>query len=107
MITLILLVFALPTISTLIMIGITFLTKDSQAQKKWWREQILISYDQLVNSYFRGWADETISSRAYRKKDKTLEKIINMIFFWQESHCEQAYENEKQRNQLPPEMRGD
>ena len=33
-------------------------------------EQIPIAIDQLVNTFFGGWADETISSAAWRKRDE-------------------------------------
>ena len=73
-------------------------------------EQIPIAIDQLVNTIFGGWADETISSRAHRMQGKSrkwarLRKLIDAIFFWQKNHCESAYESELQRRHLPPEMR--
>ena len=55
-----------------------------------------------------GWADETISSRAYRrslKGDRYLMDVIDSIFFWSNEHCKYSYEMEKKRNQLPPELR--
>ncbi len=93
--------------------------------------QLLISIDQLANALFAGWADETISSRAYRsrkngsKKWAFIEKCINILFFldkkvitneWLEDnvlkynkytirHCELAYTNEKSRQHLAPEFR--
>ena len=73
-------------------------------------EQIPIAIDQLINTLFGGWADETISSRAHRMQGKSrkwarLRKLIDAIFFWQKNHCESAYESELQRRHLPPEMR--
>lgn len=72
--------------------------------------QILVAVDQLVNTMLGGFADETLSSRAYRhaaiKKDRTWPMtIIDAIFFWQDQHCKQAYESEIERSQLPPSMR--
>ncbi len=73
-------------------------------------EQIPIAIDQLINTIFGGWADETISSRAYRMQGKSrkwakLRKVIDGLFCWQKNHCRTAYESELQRRHLPPEMR--
>ena len=73
-------------------------------------EQIPIALDQFINTVFGGWADETISSRAYRMQGKSgkfakLRKLIDGLFFWQEDHCQRAYESEKNRLQCPPELR--
>lgn len=67
-------------------------------------KQVLIALDQLVNTLFGGWADETLSSRAYRKH-KRLMKWIDCLFFWQKHHCFSAYMSEKRRLQAPPETR--
>ena len=73
-------------------------------------EQIPIAIDQLINTLFGGWADETISSRAHRMQGKSrkwyrIRKIIDGLFFWQKYHCREAYESEKNRLQCPPELR--
>ena len=73
-------------------------------------EQIPIAIDQLINTLFGGWADETISSVAWRKRHEgkgwaTLRRVIDTLFFWQTNHCQTAYESEKNRRQLPPELR--
>lgn len=73
-------------------------------------EQIPIAIDQLVNTIFGGWADETISSVAWRKRQEgkgwaILRRVIDTLFFWQTNHCRSAYESEKNRRQLPPELR--
>ena len=73
-------------------------------------EQIPIAIDQLINTLFGGWADETISSVAWRKRQEgkgwaILRRVIDTLFFWQENHCLTAYESEKNRRQLPPELR--
>tara|TARA_R100001086_G_scaffold16743_2_gene8192 strand:- start:2040 stop:2300 length:261 start_codon:yes stop_codon:yes gene_type:complete len=39
-------------------------------------------------------ANESISGRAYRQDWKTLQKIINGIFFWQKDHCRMAFYND-------------
>lgn len=71
--------------------------------------QVLVALDQLVNTCFGGYADETISSRSYRAyisgKRKWTRNLINAIFFLQEDHCKEAYESEIERMQYPPEMR--
>lgn len=68
--------------------------------------QVLIALDQFVNTLFCGYADETLSARAYRhaeiKKDRRWPMvIINALFFWQKDHCKSAYESEVERKQLP------
>ena len=75
-------------------------------------KQIPIALDQLVNTLFGGWADETISSVAWRKRNEgrgwaLLRKMIDTLFFWQKNHCEQAYRSELDRLQCPPELRGE
>ena len=71
--------------------------------------QVLIAIDQLINTLIGGYADETLSSRAYRhKKDGSRSWpawIIDHLFFWQCEHCKAAYESELKRTQLPVEFR--
>ncbi len=74
--------------------------------------QFLIALDQLLNVcvfWLPGgcWADETLSSRAHRIQatHPLPRKVFNAMFFWQPDHCKQSYENERNRSQLPPEMR--
>lgn len=72
--------------------------------------QVLIALDQFVNTLLWGYADETLSARAYRhaeiKKDRRWPmQLIDALFFWQDEHCRQAYESEVRRTQLPPGMR--
>lgn len=71
--------------------------------------QILIAIDQFFNTLIAGYADETLSSRAYRhKKDGSRAWpawIIDHLFFWQEQHCKASYESELERMHLPPELR--
>ncbi len=98
-----------------------------------WRErllhilsQLLLALDQLAGVLlalpfppaWRGtWADETLSSRAYRadRDGKVFGRIwrpvIDALFFWQrqepgtQGHCHGAYLNERERYSLPPELR--
>ena len=73
--------------------------------------QVLVAVDQLINTFFGGMADETMSSRAHRLKIERGRKwaslIINWLFFLQEDHCQQAYESELERAHLPISMRGE
>lgn len=113
MLTFILFILALPLILTLIVVSWSFLASGTSEETKWWRWQILVAYDQLVNTYFRGWADESISSRAYRfslsypcNNCQWAKKLIDKIFFFDPNHCEESYKSEKERMQMPPELRG-
>lgn len=80
--------------------------------------QAAIALDQLVNAVCGGWADETLSSRAYRcgrlnKGWRVAETCINAVFFWDKDeydgvmvrHCELSYISEVQRLQSPPSTR--
>lgn len=73
--------------------------------------QVLVALDQLVNTFFGGYADETISSRSHRAyisgKRKWTRNLFNLMFFWQEDHCKEAYESELNRLQYLPEFRED
>jgi len=77
----------------------------------WYKKQVLIALDQLVNALFGGWADETLSARAHRCKWQKREWLINLLFFLEKdsegkrNHCEQAYEHEIDRKDLPEEYR--
>lgn len=106
-------ILSIPTIITLfVLLLTTFYGKMFKETRSWWRWQILLAYDQLINTFFLGWADESISSRTYRRSLKKscvsckfVLKLIDSIFFWTPNHCKQAYESEKNRSQLPPELR--
>ena len=78
--------------------------------------QLLIAFDQFVNALTglicfkeKIWADESLSSRAYRMDRDGVrswpKKVINAMFFWQKNHCLSAYTNEREGRQLPPELR--
>ncbi len=71
----------------------------------------IIALDQLVNAITGGWADETLSARAWRLRGRNnwwnfLRQAIDILFFFQPNHCSEAYHSEVERRQLPPEMRG-
>ena len=75
-------------------------------------EQVLIAIDQFINClcvWLPGgcWADESLSSRAYRIRGThpNLMKWIDRLFFWDAEHCFSSYESERNRMQSPPEHR--
>lgn len=69
--------------------------------------QTLVAVDQLANALLLGYADETLSSRAYRAdRDRKIfgrifRPMIDWLFFWQSNHCHQAYLEELHRRQYP------
>lgn len=69
--------------------------------------QVLIAVDQLANAVLGGYADETLSARAWRLRDAApysiLRPAIDRLFFWQREHCRAAYDSERVRRQLPKE----
>jgi hypothetical protein len=71
--------------------------------------QVLIAIDQLINTLFGGFADETLSSRAYRlelERGRTWSrKLIDTLLWFDKDHCKESYESEILRRQLPPSMR--
>jgi hypothetical protein len=71
--------------------------------------QFLISIDQVLNTVLGGWADETVSARAWRLRERSTRwkytmLVINAIFF-DSLHCAKSYTSELTRRQLPPEYR--
>lgn len=72
-------------------------------------KQVLIALDQLLNTLFKGYADETLSLRAYRLRVERgrvwPERIIDTVLFFDDNHCEESYISEVQRRQLPPSLR--
>lgn len=82
--------------------------------------QTLIALDQLANTFIddtaqggHGWADETISSRAWRLSGahprwERMRRLVDWAFLrlrGQRHHCFEAWVAERMRLQLPPEMR--
>ena len=74
-------------------------------------KQILIGIDQLFNTLTGGYADETLSSRAWRLyarnklSGRILKPLIDTLFFWQKDHCYNSFLSEVERRQLPREFR--
>lgn len=60
---------------------------------------IIRKLNQSINVLLGGYADETLSARAYRRDWKIFQRLINRLFFWQENHCKQAFDNELARKQ--------
>lgn len=70
---------------------------------------VLIAFDQLINTIFNGWPDETFSSRCWRwskggKRDWPR-RIVDSLLFWDKNHCQTSYDSEKLGKQLPYELR--
>lgn len=75
-------------------------------------KQFLIALDQLANTLFYikgdgfGFADETLSARAWRLRYfSNAYKVIDKMFFWEDNHCLLSYHSERKRTQLPDEYR--
>ena len=72
-------------------------------------KQFLIAIDQLFNSVLGGYADETLSARAWRMQEYSYwdiaRKAIDLIFFWEKDHCKESYLNEIRRKQLPSDYK--
>ena len=77
----------------------------------YWLLQNAIGIDQQINALLGGSADETLSSRAHRMRERRhkywgwVANAIDTLFFWQKGHCEAAWHSEMKRLQLPPHMR--
>lgn len=66
--------------------------------------QVLVALDQLANTLVGGYADETLSARAFRT-NHWLEYYINLIFFWEPQHCMNSYMAEVRKYQYPQHYR--
>lgn len=73
-----------------------------------WLKQLLIAFDQLLNAALFGWADETLSARAWRMKDRSRKWAAARRAFdavLGKNHCLDSYVSERNRAQSPPEER--
>ena len=63
---------------------------------------ILNSFDIFLGSFIPGaYEFETISSRAFRENWK-IQKVIDIVFFWEKDHCESSYwSGVNKRNSFP------
>ena len=73
-------------------------------------KNIAIGLDQTFNCVVKlsdGWGtpDEMLSARAWRLREQypRLRLTIDRLFFWDPDHCEECYNIEMQRKQLPRE----
>jgi hypothetical protein len=70
--------------------------------------QIAVALDQLVNTIFGGYADETMSSRCWRLREyqpyKVLRPAIDAVLFFDPRHCETSYLNEIARKYQPADL---
>jgi len=74
--------------------------------------QIGVAVDQLVNTLFGGWADESICSRIHRNAVKgywyavAAQWLLDLVFSpIKRNHCLESYLSEIKRSQLPPAFR--
>lgn len=61
---------------------------------------IAFAKDQVANTAIGGHWDETISSRAWRNRNKSkrwyyARILIDALFFMDKNHCQKSFENEK------------
>lgn len=75
--------------------------------------QLAIAVDQVANAVLGGWADETLSSRAWRLSGhnrawalaRRFIDALALALFRQREHCFEAYISERLRLHSPPEER--
>jgi hypothetical protein len=73
--------------------------------------QNALALDQLFNTLTGGFADETLSSRAYRAELNgarwgwCVRRLIDGLFFFDPNHCAVAFRSEMDRLHLPSEFR--
>ncbi|THA17374.1 DNA helicase UvrD [Rodentibacter pneumotropicus] len=89
------------------------MAKTVKQKLKNWGYNVIIAIDQLFNALTGGGADETLSSRTYRrailtqgkpkKRWRVLYRLINGLFF-DKNHCKTAYESELSRKQYPQDF---
>lgn len=71
---------------------------------------VLIGFDQFVNTLWCGYPDETLSSRAHRTQNasafwKLMRKVVDGLFFFQKNHCHAAYRSEVLRRHINLEIK--
>lgn len=73
--------------------------------------QSIVAFNQFINAFFLGgWADETMSSRAYRMEKEgkpwgILRQVIDFVCFWEKEHCKTAFLYEQERRHSHPSHR--
>ena len=74
-------------------------------------KQVFIAIDQLANTLLGGYADETLSARAWRAEQdgkifgKIFRPLIDTIFFFDKDHCYTSYLSEVHKRHFPREYR--
>ena len=73
-----------------------------------WLLQVLIAVDQLINALLWGFADETLSARAWRMQHRSrrwgfARRLFDALLG--PEHCFESYISERLRAQSPPEER--
>lgn len=56
--------------------------------------RIIAAFSQFLNTLGGGHQNESISSRAYRRKWTKVEQFINLVIFWEYDHCKNSYLND-------------
>lgn len=72
--------------------------------------EVCAALTQCLNALLGGFADETLSARAWRRSFYSLRwemarSFIDALFFWQPNHCERAYNKRRRRQRKRPELR--
>lgn len=69
--------------------------------------RLLIATDQWFNTLLGGMPDETISAKLWRNRDrqpyKTLQIIVDRVFWFDPEHCKSSYMSELHGKYLPTE----
>jgi hypothetical protein len=75
-------------------------------------KNVAIALDQALNCCIKlsdGWGtpDEMLSARAWRLRIQhpSLRVWIDRLFFWDDDHCQECYQIERNRDQLDTEYR--
>jgi len=74
-------------------------------------KQVSIAVDQLLNALSGGYADETLSARAWRTEyagkmwGRILRPVIDALFFFDPDHCRNSFLSEVDRLHFPPAYR--
>ena len=79
---------------------------------RFWLLQNLLALDQWINALLGGWADETLSSRAWRTEQRcaalgrVFRPLIDLLALpFERDHCRKSFDSEREQRQLPPEFR--
>jgi hypothetical protein len=81
---------------------------------RFYLKQNAIALDQQANALIGGWADETLSSHAWRSSRRgklaaiACRFVIDFLWhlvFRELNHCKDSFESERSRSHLPPELR--